>query len=192
MYPPAVLHVTLLQARQAPAGPGLTGAQAAPTSSQHRKCWQLSVTHQTKWSHHTFTFGTSDFILPNVSSLFLTPMYPGLTPCHDAGCDVPSNWHTAHWPGCTGDLTRSRFLAITHQRPRAPAARVGTTFHVTSHTDTENPYLIGTDTVQLSCIQFFANNIKVVTPPLLVSFLMECGPCLPCLDQPDQANWEWE
>ena len=77
----------------------------------------------------------SHMLLHNAQSVITitdtnVPLVP-LTPCHDAGCDVPSNWHTAHWPGCTGDLTRSRFLAITHQRPRAPAARVGQ--HSMSH-----------------------------------------------------------
>ena len=120
-------------------------------------------------------YDTCDIIMPNVSSLLLTPM------CSQGHVTMlvvmfPVTGITPHWPGCTGDLTRDRFLPITHQRPQAPAASVQTTFHVVT-LQRENPYLIGTGTIQLSLFSF-ANNDKVVTSPPLVSFLMECGPGL--------------
>ena len=52
------------------------------------------------WCHYSLTWPWCD---------------QSLTPCQEPGCDVPSNWHhtTLHYTGCTGDLTRDRFLPIT-------------------------------------------------------------------------------
>ena len=118
-----------------------------------------------------------------------------LTPCQEPGCDVPSNWHhtTLHYTGCTGDLTRDRFLPITHQAPDSSKC-----WQYSWSTDSLNNETIliwwAHMFTQLSFLYSVWEERRVVTSPPLVNFLMECGPGHTRHTRPaghGQREWEW-